>query len=154
MPGISLDNSLKLIKAALGDRDGATDAEIRKAEKKLGRSIPGVWKKVMRTANGGLLLSHAAKGKEFDMSPAADFSRNNDFARQFIQMGWPDLPEAYVAVVANEYQDFYFLDTSRIDGNGDCPVLFIEHELAELKKEWPSIEALLEYILGHASGKE
>jgi hypothetical protein len=47
--------------------------------------------------------------EEFDMSKANDFASNNKFARKFIQQGWPDLPEAYLAVACNEFHDFFFL---------------------------------------------
>ena len=143
----NLDNALKLLEAAPYKRKGATDSQIRAAAKKLRRPIPLAWQQVMKIADGGAIFTHAKECEEFDMSKAKDFAKNNKFARDFVEQGWPKFPKHYLAVVANEFQDFIFLDTSKVNRDGDCPVVFIDHEECRVQKKWPSIAKLLEYVL-------
>ena len=144
---MKFDDTLKALKTAAKNRKGASDEQIHAAAKKLPCPIPPAWQRVMKTVNGGAIRTQAKECREFDMSKAKDFAKNNGFARRFIKQGWPDLPQHYLAVVANEDQDFIFLDTSKVSARGDCPVLFIDHEECRPQKKWPSIAKLLEYVL-------
>jgi hypothetical protein len=50
-------------------------------------------------------------------------------------------------VACNEYHDFFFLDTSKLGRDGDCPVLFIDHEECLVQRKWASIAGLLKHLL-------
>ena len=144
----SLSAILKVLKAALRNRKGASTAAIERAGAKLGYEIPAAWRRVMHTVDGGRLVTGVRECERFEMSKARDFVDNNKFARKFIQQGWPDLPEAYLAVACTEYHDFFFLDASKVGRDGDCPVMFIGHEECLVQRKWASIAVLLKHLLG------
>jgi len=143
----NLDKVLARLKEATEDRKGASEARIRSAASTLPCRIPPVWQKVMSITDGGAIFTRRRDLEEFDMSKSRDFAKNNNFARRFIKQGWPDLPAHYLAVVANENQDFIFLDTSKVNRDGDCPALLVDHEECRVQKKWPNIASLLDYVL-------
>lgn len=60
-----------------------------------------------------------------------------------IRLGWPDIPEGYLGVGDSDLGDPLFLDTGKLTADGDCPVVWVDHETSEVVHTWPSISLFL-----------
>jgi hypothetical protein len=55
-------------------------------------------------------------------------------------------------VASSDIGDAIFLDTAQLTPDGDCPVLFINHETLETEMTWPAIGLFLSDALEASEG--
>ena len=128
---------------------GAKQEDLAAAEEKLGYAIPARWKELLLMIDGfeidncnaldGIAMLYVASAK--------DLVRMHKGCRSMIQIGWPEVPKTHLGVARNDLDDAIFLDTTKLTPEGDCPVIFMDHEECQIVASWPTIGAFLSSAL-------
>jgi hypothetical protein len=124
---------------------GAAAAAVATAEKSLGLTIPKRWKELLSKVDGFEIDNcNALDGTAMlSVASAKELVRTHKGCRSMIQIGWPELPKTHLGVARNDLDDAIFLDTTKLTADGDCPVIFMDHEECRVVATWPAISIFL-----------
>jgi hypothetical protein len=128
---------------------GATAAQVNAAAKSARTKIPARWDEILQTVNGFGLEGCAIFDGEGELR-AASGEELPEFHRSrfdLIRLGWPDMPDGYLAIGDSDIGDPIFLDTANATPDGDCPVAWVDHETSQTVHTWPSITLFLKDAL-------
>jgi hypothetical protein len=120
---------------------GATPKAIEAAGKAVGGRVPERWAEMLSAVDGFVIDNcYALDGTaELRVAAAAALAEQHQLNRDMI----PDQPPTHLGVASSDLGDAVFLDTSNLTKEGDCPVLFINHETLEAEATWPAIGLFL-----------
>ncbi len=124
---------------------GAKPDALAAAVEKLGIAIPARWAELLTAVNGFTVDNcYALDGTaELRVAAADDLPAEHENNRDMIRTGDPDLPTTHLGVASSDIGDCIFLDTAQLTPEGDCPVLFVNHETLETEARWPAIGIFL-----------
>jgi hypothetical protein len=122
---------------------GAAPKVIATAASKIGLAIPARWAELLGAVDGFAIDNcYALDGTaELRVSAAANLPEEHENNRQMLGSG--EWPAAHLGVASSDLGDCIFLDTGAVTKDGDCPVLFVNHETLETEMTWPAIGLFL-----------
>jgi hypothetical protein len=124
---------------------GASAGALAAAGEIIGMPIPPRWAEVLRAVDGFVIDNCYALDSmaELRVAGAARLPEEHASNRDMIGGGDPNLPKTHLGVASSDIGDCIFLDTARLTPDGDCPVLFINHETLATDAAWPAIGIFL-----------
>lgn len=106
---------------------------VRALESRLGVRLPEKFGRFQRESKEFVFKG----GEVFDLSQTATHTRD---LREWKELDWPE----HLVVISDDGRGGYFaLDTSKV-GDGDCPVVYFDHELATVDRKTGRITPELE----------
>jgi hypothetical protein len=121
---------------------GATQEELAKAGEKT--AIPARWAQLLAGINGFEIDDAGGfDGDGVRIASTKGLAKEHKSCLDMITGGWPDMPKTYLGVGSTMGGDCLFLDTGKVTGEGDCPVVWVDHETSSVSVTWPAIGIFL-----------
>jgi len=145
---IDLDAALTMLREAMRKmpyvfESGASVEELDSASAALPNGIPSAWRKVLQTANGFNL----SVGDNYDVIPTSDLPKEHNELQMSARAGRTSFPTCLLHITTGSCGDWHSLDLSRLDSQGDCPVLQFDHETLQKQREWPVVGSFIEELV-------
>jgi hypothetical protein len=133
---------------------GAKRADIAAVEKGLGMAIPARWAELLTAVDGFIIDNcYTLDGTaELRVAPTSRLVEEHLGNLDMIGSRDSGLPETHLGVASSDIGDCVFLDTAKLTPEGDCPVLFVNHETLETEAIWPAIGIFLSDALEKSEG--
>jgi hypothetical protein len=125
----------------------ATAIELKKLEQALGRTVPGLWARVLQEVGGGTIESEVAGPGACRIVPARELPKFHSQQAQYFRDIDSGFSEHFLHVIATDCGDAFCLDTSRVNADGDCPVALVSHETGMIERRWSSVEKFMTRLL-------
>lgn len=124
---------------------GAKPDAVAATGEKIGIIIPARWAELLAAVDGFMIDNcYALDGTaELRVAAAKDLPGEHESNRGMIESGDLELPKTHLGVASSDIGDCIFLDTAQLTPEGDCPVLFVNHETLETDASWPAIGIFL-----------
>jgi hypothetical protein len=114
----------------------------------LGQPIPEAWQKVLRVCNGGRIENcELASGMACTIIPIERVSQQWRQEADYYRQVGAAVQDSFMLVMQTEVGDSIWLDTARLQSEGDCRVVLLSHETGGEERTWPSIAEFLEELL-------
>ena len=140
--------SLKRLQKTRKYPGGATITEIKAAEKKLRLRIPPRWTEVLAVCNGFEVQEAGfGDGEPCRIASAQKLPEMHANNVSIAEISRSGLPAHMLGIADTPLADAIFLDTSRVNREGDCPVLMLDHETGETRIDWPNIPSFATELL-------